>query len=152
MHFRTILVLTGLYALLLAHTALSQNSDSKAIERAAAQALNFDQGDLQSLQKSKSSFTPAGWNEFMKTMQGFLDARGAPTFTSKFVVVQGTTEDRSKGDPVSLKIPGTLTQSSGGSSTTYRLHLEVRAVGNPAKIEHLEQVTCPASRTENYCM
>lgn len=122
------------------------------IEQAAIRALNFEQGAADSLNKSRSDFTPHGWEEFMKTMQGFLDAKGAPTFTCKFVPASTSVSTEEANDGFQLKVPGTLTQSSAGSKTTYRLRLEVRASGNPPKIEHLEQVTCDKEHAANYCM
>jgi len=88
----------------------------------------------------------------MKTMQGFLDNEGAPTFSSKFVPAGDAVIVSEESGMIRLKIPGTLTQTEGGSRTTYHLHLEVTAVGTVPKLDHLGQVTCGATRAANYCM
>jgi hypothetical protein len=145
------LVITTLTILLAAPTGVVSQSGG-AIEQAAVRALNFEQGDAQSLSKSRADFTPQGWDDFMKTMQGFLDAKGAPTFSSKFVPEAASVRVKKDSGESVLQIPGTLTQTSGGSRTTYRLRVEVTETGDPPKIQHLEQVTCSKEHAANYCM
>jgi hypothetical protein len=145
------LIITALSILLAAPTAVVSQSGG-ATEQAAVRALNFEQGDAQSLTKSRDDFTPQGWDAFMKTMQGFLDAKGAPTFSCKFVPEGASVRVKNDSGESVLKIPGTLTQTSGGSRTTYRLRVEVTETGDPPKIQHLEQVTCSKEHAANYCM
>ena len=135
------LVIAALSILLAAPTVVISQSGG-ATEQAAVRALNFEQGDAKTLSKSRDDFTPQGWADFMKTMQGFLDAKGAPTFSCKFVPEGASVRAKKDNRESVLKIPGTLTQTSGASRTTYRLRVEVTETGDPPKIQHLEQVTC----------
>ena len=66
----------------------NQGADVGAIQRAAVAALNFRQGDAAGLNHSRADFTADGWKDFMKTMEAFLDDKGAPTFTSTFVAAR----------------------------------------------------------------
>lgn len=122
------------------------NRDQAAVvtfaRKTAVQALNFRQGDSASLTKTRADFTPEGWKEYMKHIEGFLDRKGAPTFSSSFVPSSSATVvDKSDGG-VHLRIPGILKQTQNRSSTTYRAVLDVTAGGKPAKIRHLETLTC----------
>lgn len=111
-----------------------------SVEKAAVAAVNFKQGDAVSLKRAQAGFTSTGWNEYMKSLQGFLDAHNAPMFTSSFVP-SGAPVVVSDAGEIHLKIPGTLTQSQGASRTTYaHSMLDVKASGTPAKIEHLETI------------
>jgi hypothetical protein len=88
----------------------------------------------------------------MKTMQGFLEPNGAPTFTSKFVTA-GLAVVNNKADGTTIaKVPGTLTQTHDTSKTSYRLRVEVEILGTPPKINHLEQITCLGAAAAKYCM
>ncbi|MGH9514304.1 MAG: hypothetical protein ACRD3P_01320 [Terriglobales bacterium] len=122
------------------------------VQAAAINALTFEQGNLHSLTKARTDFTPQGWNDFMKTLQGFLDDKGAPTYSSTFVPAGDAVVVNNQNGIVNLKIPGTLTQTSGASRTSYRLRVEVRAAGAPLKIEHLEPVTCLHAQAGKFCM
>ena len=116
-------------------------------QKAALQALNFQQGDQQNLQRARADFTPRAWNEFMKHMEGFLDPKGAPTFTSSFVPSAEPIILGEENGIVHLKIPGTLIQTQGRSSTTYRAALDIQAGGEPMQLHHLEQITCAGKST-----
>ena len=48
------------------------------------QALNFQEGDVQAFTKPRAQFTAEGWAAFMKHMDRWLEAKGAPKFTSIF--------------------------------------------------------------------
>jgi hypothetical protein len=110
-----------------------------AVQKAVVRALNFGQGDLERLRGARADFTPAGWTAFMKHLDGFLDAKGAPAYTSSFVPSGGPTII-SQGDGVlQLTMTGTLKQTQNTSSTTYPIVVEVRAVGKPLKIDQLKQ-------------
>jgi hypothetical protein len=136
-------VVALLVALSSAMPAFAQTPTVAFAEEAAIRALDFHQGDLASLTDARENFTPEGWSAFLKHMDGWLDPRGAPTFSSRFepsgnAVILGT----EKG-VVNVSIPGTLKQTQNTSSTTYRAAVEVHVGGSPPKIQLLEQITCP---------
>ena len=74
----------------------------------------------------------------MKHMEGWLDQKGAPTFTSNFVPSRDAVVLGLENGVVHLRIPGTLKQTQNQSSTTYRAAIDVRAGGKPTKIQHLD--------------
>jgi hypothetical protein len=131
---------------LFAQTQSPAKTDQAAIvafaQKAAVRALDFRQGDIGSLTHACADFTPEGWKEFMKHMEGWLDQKGAPTFTSSFVPSRDAVVLGLENGVVHLRIPGTLKQTQNQSSTTYRAAIDVRAGGKPTKIQHLEQITC----------
>lgn len=86
----------------------STNATAVLVEKKVVSALSFEQCDLSSFRKAQSNFTPKALNEFMKTMQGFLDPSGAPTFTSKFAPVGGTAILQNDESTIKAKVPGTL--------------------------------------------
>ena len=136
----------------LAAQKAAQDSSSPMVEKTVVAALSFGQGDLASFKRTHDNFRPHGWDEFIKTMQGFLDPNGAPTFTSKFVPAGPAVITSEVNGSISAKIPGTLTQTHDKSTTTYRMRVEVQTTGTPPKINHLEQITCPRASAANYCM
>ena len=111
-------------------------------EKAGIRALSFRQGDAAGFARGRNNFTDAGWKEFMKNMQGFLDEKGAPTFTSSFVASGGVKVLSQEDGVVRVRIPGTLTQSNNIGKTTYRAALEVTAGGEPVRIQKLEPIAC----------
>ena len=124
-------------------------------EKAGIEALTFRQGDPASLARARVHFTPDGWTDFMKHMAGFVDEKGAPTFSSSFVASRNATVLGEKDGVVHFRIPGTLTQSSNLGKTTYRAAIEVYALrdlmihrGEPIKIQHLEQLTCAGASSD----
>jgi hypothetical protein len=136
-------------ALLCAQSAPLAKTDQDAIlaftGKAAVRALNFRQGDLPSLIQGRADFTPEGWTDFLRHMQGFLDEKGAPTFSSSFVP-SGEAVMVDQGDGiVHVRIPGTLKQTHDQSSTTYRVKIEIHAGGKPVRITRLEQTMCAGS-------
>jgi hypothetical protein len=115
------------------------------VHKAVVRALNFDRGDLERLRGARHDFTPEGWREFMKRLDGWLDDRGAPTFSSSFVASGDPTIVSQSEGVLHITIPGTLKHSQNGSSTTYRVVVEVQAAGQPMKIAHLKQSMCGGS-------
>ena len=103
--------------------------------------------------RAHDDFTSDGWKDFIKRMEGFLDQKGAPTFTSSFVAAHGATVLDEKEGVLHLRIPGTLTQSSNLGRTTYRAAIEVYVLpnrtdgGRTIKIQRLEQITCAGAST-----
>lgn len=146
--------LVVLLALLIAVPALAQTPppDSVAsVQSAVVRALNFDQGNLQRLNSSRPDFTPGGWTAFMKHLDGFLDAGGAPTYASSFTP-SGDSRVVSQGDgALDLVIPGTLKQTQNTSSTTYPIVVEVKARGKPLKIDYLKQTICGKAPVSTPC-
>lgn len=131
---------------LLAQDQPTSKADQAAIvafaQKAAVQALNFNQGDIASLTHARTHFTDEGWKDFMKHMEGWLDQKGAPTFTSSFVPSKDAVVVGQENGIVHLRIPGTLKQTQNKSSTTYRAAIDVYAGSKPAKVQRLEQMTC----------
>jgi hypothetical protein len=115
------------------------------VQKAVVRALNFDRGDVERLRGARDEFTPEGWKGFMKHLDGWLDDKGAPTFSSSFVPSGDPTVVSQAEGALHLTIPGTLKQSQGSSSTTYRVVVEIRASGRPPKIESLKQTICGGS-------
>jgi|SRR5215467_1913922 len=104
-----------LVVVLLSIPAFAQNAarsgpDQAAIvrlgQKAAIAALNFQQGDAAGFARSRDDFTTDGWKNFVKSMQGFLDEKGAPTFTSSFVAAHdATVVDRPLSIPILVPLP-----------------------------------------------
>jgi hypothetical protein len=114
-------------------------------QAAGIRAVNFHQGDAKCLSRARRDFTPAAWRDFMKYMDGYVDAKGAPLFDSSFVPSHDAEVLGTDNGVVHIRIPDTLIQSSGSSRTTYRAAIEMYAGGRPPRITHLEQITCGAA-------
>jgi hypothetical protein len=118
-------------------------------KRAVAQALDYNQGDRKSLMDAQDDFTPEGWHEFMKWLDGFVDDKGAPTGSSLFIATGEPAPKSQENGAIRLAIPGTLKQQSknahgGLFTTTYRVMVDVELGRNPLKIQHLKTRTCGA--------
>jgi len=141
----------------LAQSAAQTTSEQAAVvdsgQKAAIAALNFQQGDAAGFNRARDNFTPDGWKDFVEHMVGFLDQKGAPTFTSSFVAKRDATVLSESDGVLRLRIPGTLTQSNKTGKTTYRrAAIEVYVLRDPAsgvtiKIQHLESITCVGAST-----
>jgi hypothetical protein len=123
-------------------TVADQQGIINSVQTAAIQAVNFRQGDIDGFTRARANFTPDGWADYLKRMQGFLDANGAPTFTSSFVPSGNVTILGAANEIIHIRVPGTLVQSNNVAKTTYRAALEIQAGGNPVRIEQLKQITC----------
>lgn len=139
---RTVLVV----AAFLGQACFAQNSGQSkviaSIQRTAVAALNFREADAAGFSRARANFTADGWNDFLTHMQGFLDLKGAPTFTSSFAVKHDARFLDERNGLLHVRIPGSLTQSSKLGRTVYdRAAIEVY-VDKDGKIERLEQVTC----------
>jgi hypothetical protein len=117
------------------------------VQKAVMRALNFAQGDRAGFLAAKDDFTPEGWSSYAKHMNGFLDDRGAPTFSSELRPSGKAAVIGSQNGIVHLSIPGTLKQTHNTSSTTYRIKIDVIAGGQPIKLEKVETVTCGGALT-----
>jgi len=146
-HFTVLFAAVLVSSPAVAQTTPVPTTDQAAIvgsgQKAVVRALNFDRGDLERLRAARSDFTPEGWREFMKHLDGWLDDKGAPTFSSSFVASGDPTIVSQSDGVLHITIPGTLRHSQNGSSTTYRVVVDVRAGGTPMKIEHLKQTMGP---------
>jgi hypothetical protein len=108
-------------------------------QSAAVRALDFEQGNLQSLLDARDDFTLDGWNDFMKHMRGYVDAKGVPQFSQRFVPSGDPVLIDEKDGIVHLTIRGRLKQTHDISSTTYdHVEIDVRVGGTPMRIQHLE--------------
>ncbi len=152
MRCRATVFFVGLFSIVsaFAQNQGAANEDQAAMvafaQKAAVQALNFRQGDLESLTAVRSDFTPEAWQEYMKHMEGFLDENGAPTYGSSFVPSRSPVVLAQQEGMVQIRIPGKLTQTRNRTSTTYsRFAVEVQVGGDPIKIRRLEQLTCRAA-------
>jgi hypothetical protein len=150
-------------AVLISFSAFAQNEAQTESDRttaanfgqeAAIAALNFQQGDAAGFNRARENFTPDGWKDFMKHMEGFLDEKGAPTFTSSFVARRKATVLSESEGVIHLRIPGSLTQSNEIGRTTYgRAAIEVHLLRDPAsdekpaKIQLLKSITCLGTST-----
>ena len=146
-----LLISIGSFGLEVSRATQDQNSDVAAAQKAAIAALNFRQGDAAGFSRARSTFTDTGWTDFMKQMADFLDAQGAPTFTSTFTARAARVLGE-EGGVLHLRIPGSLTQSNQLGKTTYqRFAVEVyvarESADKPIKIQRLEQITCLGAST-----
>ena len=143
---------------LCAQSSSPEKNDEAAIvaaaQAAAVRTVNFREGDAQGWKRSRTDFTPEGWTDFVKHMQGFLDAKGAPIFNSSFVASRDAVVVDNDNGVVHFRIPGTLTQAHNASKTTYKAALDVHVLrdqlndgGQAIKITRLEQITCGGSST-----
>ena len=144
----------------LAQTAPADLTDEAAVARYAegicVQALDFKQGDIGSLMDAQDTFAPDGWREFMKALDGALDDRGAPTFSSSFSPSGKALDIHRDNGRLTLTIPGILKQEvrnkrGGVSTTTYRAEIEIQLGGAPVKIERLKQSVCGGAKTVTSC-
>ena len=123
-------------------------------QKAVARALDYDQGNRESLMDAQDDFTPDGWREFMQWLEGYLDGNGAPTGTSLLTSTGDPVVKRQENGVTRLTIPGILKQESknaggGISKTTYRVTVDVQVGGNPFKIQHLKTIICVGVATQS---
>ena len=135
-------------------------SDQAAIvefaQKAAVRTLDYNQGDRDSLMDAQNDFTPDGWQEFRKWLNGWLDNKGAPLGSSKFSPTGEPVVKSEENGVLRLQIPGTLKQQSrnqGGGviGAEYRAVIEIQAGGKPIKILHLKVTTCGGASTVRSC-
>lgn len=121
-------------------------------EGIAVRALRFTQGDASSLLATKPEFTESGWIAFVKHFDGFVDANGAPQFSSSFVPAGSAAIVGEKDGLVHVRIPGKLVQTNGASTTTYRIAADIDVGGTPRKVQRLTWNTCVGEAARTYCM
>jgi hypothetical protein len=130
----------------------SQSAAVAFAERAAARALRLTQGDLHSLNAGRPDFTDTAWASYMKQFAGFLDAKGAPQFSSQFTPAGRAVQVGAQGGVTHVRIPGELVQSNPIGRTTYRVAVDVAVGGTPLKIQQLTWKTCAGEAARRYCM
>jgi len=138
----TLLCVAVLSSPLLAEAAArtkDQTAVVKFAQSVAVRALDFEQGNLQSLLDARDDFTLDGWTAFMKHMSGYVDAKGVPQFSQSFVPSGDPVVIDEKDGIVHLTIRGKLKQSHDSSSTTYEhVEIDIRVGVTPMRIQHLE--------------
>ena len=125
----------------MAHAAQSPSLDQatlvEVVQQAVVRALEYTQGDRESLMDAEGDFSPEGWSEFMGRLNGWLDAGGAPLGSSRFLPAENAKVNASDDGVLRLTIPGTLEQRQDASRTTYQVEVDVEAGGDPVSIRHL---------------
>ncbi len=122
-------------------SAKDEDAIVASVQKAVVRALDYKQGERASLMDAKPDFTADGWKEFMKRMDGWLDAKGAPLGSQRFTPLGAAVVKSREDGVIRLSIPGTLEQRQNASRTTYRVTVDVQLVGSLMKIEHLEPLT-----------
>src|SRR5260370_15475102 len=109
-----------------AATTKDQAAVVKFAQSAAVRALDFGQGNLQSLLDARDDFTLDGWNDFMKHMRGYIGAKGVPQFSQSFIPSGDAIVIAEESEILHLTILGRLKQTHDSSSTTYdRVEIDV---------------------------
>lgn len=139
-----------------AAAATLQVAAAGTVEEMVRRALDYDQGDRDSLTDARDEFTPEGWSEFTGWLDGYLDKDGAPTGSSRFTPSGHAAVEHRDSDETRVSVPGTLRQQArnrygGLSTTTYRVVIDVRIGGDPPKIRHMETITCSRRSTAPAC-
>jgi hypothetical protein len=111
-------------------------TDASVITQAFVQSQALKQGDGESLKKAEAKFTPEGLSEFTKKMDGFIDDKGAPTFSQEFVPKGDAVIVGQKNGVLIVRISGELKQTHDTSVTTYPGTFEVNATNTPPQITH----------------
>ncbi|MBZ5591119.1 MAG: hypothetical protein LAP39_02715 [Acidobacteriia bacterium] len=129
----------------MAQSAPPSPTDQDAIvalaQKAVVRALDYKQGDRESLMDAQDDFTEGGWSEFMKRMDGWLDDKGAPLSSESFTPTGDAVVKSRDNGIIRLSISGTLKQTQNQSRTTYQVRVDVQLSGDPIRIEHLEPKT-----------
>jgi hypothetical protein len=128
----------------LTQAALIQAKDQAAIiefvQKAVVRALDYSQGDRQSLIDAQDDFSADAWREFMARMEEWVDSKGTPLSSSSFMPNGGAVITGNENGLLHLTVPGVLKQSQNKSTTTYQVEVDVRIGGNPLKIAYLKPV------------
>ncbi len=137
-------------------SAMNQAAIVDSVQEIVVRALDFNQDDRESLTDAQADFTPDDWSEFIKHIGGWLDDKGAPTFSSNFTPSGSALDISQANGVIRFTIPGILKQQSrnvsgGVSTTTYRAEIDAQAVGDPVKIEYLKPRTCGGASTVPSC-
>jgi hypothetical protein len=120
--------------------ARDQASIVEFVQKAVVRALDYSQGDRQSLIDAQDDFSADAWREFMTRMEEWVDSKGTPLSSSSFMPSGGAVITGDENGLLHLTVPGVLKQSQNKSTTTYQVEVDVRVGGNPLKIAHLKPI------------
>ena len=81
--FVFLLLLSGCDPVAMSQTKI-QDATIRSAEKTSQLAINFYQGDINSLIDAEDDFTPEGWSKFMNRLTGYLDEKGSPNFSQSF--------------------------------------------------------------------
>jgi len=141
----------------------SATSQTKAIddtlrsaEKKSQMAVNFYQGNHDSLIDAQGYFTPDGWSKFVNSLSGFLDEEGAPNFTQSYRRSGESLDVRRDNGMLYFTLPGILEQESknkygGLSKAKYLIEIEVQVNEATGKIVFMKNSTCSASKGKESC-
>lgn len=96
---------------------------TKLVQHATAlglRAMEFNQGNLPSLLDAEKDFITEGWMEFKVKLNGWLDEKGAATFSSVFVPSGPALDVRRRDRVMYLTIPGVLKHENLTNMAEYR--------------------------------
>lgn len=127
----------------------NQAADVDLVKKMVFRALDHNQGDIGSLNDAQNDFTPQAWSKFIRHMDGYLDARGAPLFNQTFTPAEEPVVVSRENGLTYIAIRGLLQQTASmskstaiNSTVTYRSVIYVEVGGSPTKIQKLEQTMC----------
>ena len=108
--------------------------DLKAITETIILSQALVQGDAESLKKAKAQFTEVGLRRLEGQLIGFIDEKGAPTFSQTFTPLRELSVTRIEGGVIKANLLGTQKQTSGTSTTTYNGIIEIELDEKTLKI------------------
>jgi hypothetical protein len=120
--------------------AKDQASIVEFVQKAVVRALDYSQGDRQSLIDAQDDFSADAWREFMARMEEWVDSKGTPLSSSSFMPSGAAVITGDENGLLHLTVPGVLKQSQNKSTATYQVEVDVRVGGNPLKIAHLKPI------------
>ena len=144
MRYLTVLLIGLVSVPQLTQAALLQAKDQASIvefvQKAVVRALDYSQGDRQSLIDAQDDFSADAWREFMARMEEWVDSKGTPLSSSSFTPSGAAVITGDENGLLHLTVPGVLKQSQNKSTTTYQVEVDVSVGGNPLKIAHLKPI------------
>ncbi len=134
----------------------SQAKTLRSVEKTSQMAINFNQGDMNSLIDAEDYFSPDGWNKFIDSLTGYLDKNGAPNFSQSFNKSGESLDVRRENGVLYFIMPGILEHVSenkygGISKATYLIEIEVRFNENSSKIVYVKNRTCGSTKNKKSC-
>ncbi len=132
------------------------DSTLRSAEKNSQMAINFHQGNHDSLIDAQGYFTPDGWNKFISSLSGFLDEEGAPNFTQSYSRSGESLDVRRENGMLYFTLPGILEQEStnkygGLSKAKYLIEIYVQVHEATGKIVFMKNSTCSASKGKESC-
>ena len=86
------------------------------------------------MKKAKAQFTEVGLRRLEGQLIGFIDEKGAPTFSQTFTPLRELSVTRIEGGVIKANLLGTQKQTSGTSTTTYNGIIEIELDEKTLKI------------------